>query len=147
MAKKIDEGMDENDVKKLLHQWFKDREGWSYAPVQSGMGVHGIPDRVGCIPVTITPDMVGQTVGLFVGIEAKAPGRRGQKDAGCSPLQVTQLTGIVDAAGLGYVVDGPSDLEHLDRTLSALQVSKLVTDYDWFATNIHFFNARVRRHG
>ena len=36
--------------------------GWYYMPVSNGMGVHGIPDFVGCY------------LGRFFAIEAKAPG-------------------------------------------------------------------------
>lgn len=32
---------------------------------------NGAPDLVGWVPVTVTPEMVGTTVALFVGIEAK----------------------------------------------------------------------------
>lgn len=33
----------------------------------------GSPDLVGWIPVTITPDMVGTRVAVFLGVEAKTP--------------------------------------------------------------------------
>ena len=35
--------------------------------------VVGFPDIFGAVPVTITPDMVGQTVAIFAGIEIKTP--------------------------------------------------------------------------
>lgn len=41
-------------------------------PFSSGMVV-GFPDIFGAVPVTITPDMVGQTVAIFAGIEVKTP--------------------------------------------------------------------------
>ena len=41
-------------------------------PFSSGMVV-GFPDIFGAVPVTITPDMVGQTVAIFAGIEIKTP--------------------------------------------------------------------------
>jgi hypothetical protein len=41
-----------------------------------GAGKGGeFPDFVGVRCVTITPDMVGQEIGVFFGIEAKAPGK------------------------------------------------------------------------
>lgn len=36
----------------------------------------GTPDVVGCTAVTITQDMVGQTIGVFVGLEVKNKGDR-----------------------------------------------------------------------
>ena len=74
MVKKLVET--ENDVKELVKKVFDDALAWSYAPIQTGMGVHGIPDRVGCVPVRITPEMVGSVVGLFVAVEAKRPDRK-----------------------------------------------------------------------
>ena len=41
-----------------------------------------MPDYICCIPVVITQDMVGKTVGVFAAIEAKAPGRRGRSVEG-----------------------------------------------------------------
>lgn len=44
-------------------------------PMASGLPV-GFPDLFGVVPVTITPDMVGQTVAIFAGIEVKTPAGR-----------------------------------------------------------------------
>ena len=41
-------------------------------PLNTGLPV-GFPDIFGAVPVTITPDMVGQTVAIFAGIEIKTP--------------------------------------------------------------------------
>ena len=41
-------------------------------PFNTGLPV-GFPDIFGAVPVTITPDMVGQTVAIFAGIEIKTP--------------------------------------------------------------------------
>jgi hypothetical protein len=119
MVKKLVET--ENDVKKLVKKVFDDALAWSYAPIQTGMGVHGIPDRVGCVPVRITPEMVGSVVGLFVAVEAKRPGRRGEKNAGATGQQVDQLRGIVDAGGIAMMVDGEDDAETLHMELRAIQ--------------------------
>ena len=107
----------ENDVKALVKQWFADRGGWSYAPIQNGMGEHGIPDRVGCIPVTVTPEMVGKRIGLFVSIEAKAPGRRGELREGMSKHQQLKLKAIREAGGLSIRCDGYEDLSGLSFTI------------------------------
>jgi len=105
----------ENDVKDVVKQWYDVRGAWSYAPIQNGFGVVGIHDRVGCVPVTITPEMVGQRVGAFVSIECKRPGRRKEKDRGMSPHQARHLREIVAAAGASIVCDGQEDLDLLER--------------------------------
>ena len=107
----------ENHVKALVKDWFDKCGAWSYAPVQSGLGVHGIPDRLGVVPVTVTPDMVGRKVGVFVGVECKKPGRRGEKDRGMSKHQVMVLTDINEAFGHGVVCDGYEDLAYLHKAL------------------------------
>jgi len=112
--------MTENKVKDLVKKWYDARGAWSYAPIQNGMGEHGIPDRVGCVPVKITPEMVGKTLGLFVAVESKKPGRRGEKNCGASSAQVNQLREINVAHGVGVLADGQSDIEVLDALLSSI---------------------------
>lgn len=119
MVKKLVET--ENDVKKLAKKVFDDALAWSYAPIQNGMGVHGIPDRIGCVPVRVTPEMVGSVVGLFVAVEAKRPGRRGEKNAGATGQQIDQLRGIIDAGGIAVLVDGEADAAQLRRALGNMQ--------------------------
>ena len=82
----------EDHVKTLVKEWFEARKGWSYAPVQNGLGVHGIHDRVGCIPVVVTPEMVGKRIGLYVSVESKRPGRRGELRRGMTVHQQDNLT-------------------------------------------------------
>lgn len=103
----------ENDVKVLVKKAFDSLGAWSYAPIQTGMGVHGIPDRIACVPVKITPEMVGQTVGLFAAVESKRPGRRGEKNAGATGQQVDQLEGIIAAGGVAMLCDGEADVDRL----------------------------------
>lgn len=111
----------ENDVKKLVKKVFDDALAWSYAPIQTGMGAHGIPDRVGCVPMRITHEMVGSVVGLFVAVEAKRPGRRGEKNAGATGQQVDQLRSIIDAGGIAMLVDGEEDAATLRQKLASIQ--------------------------
>lgn len=110
----------ENHVKALVKNWFDSRKGYHYAPIQNGLGVHGVPDRLGVIPVTITPDMVGKTVGLFVSVEAKKPGRRNEKDRGMSKHQVLFQEGVIKAGGLSVCCDGQDDLDVLDAWIAVL---------------------------
>ncbi len=116
----------ENDVKGLIKDWFG--EFYSFPVMNNGMGVHGIPDRVGCIPITVTQAMVGKRVGLFIGIEAKAPGRRGEKNGGASQLQVDNLVDILASGGVGALVDCEHDLKQIAAAIEGLQA--LGVDYD-----------------
>lgn len=100
----------EGKVKAAVKKWMKGRCLWSFWPVSNGMGVHGIPDAVLCVPVTITPDMVGRKVGLFVGVETKAPGKR----RNLSDLQKVQKERIQLNSGIYVVVD---DVGQLDSEL------------------------------
>lgn len=110
----------ENDVKALVKHWLNVRAAWHYAPIQTGMGAHGIADRVGVIPVTVTPGMVGKKIGLFIAIEAKKPGRRNEEHRGLSKHQYLNMTGILDAGGLSIVCDGQDDLDKLGAALECL---------------------------
>ncbi len=111
----------ENDVKKLVKAWFDSHDAWSFAPIQTGMGVHGLPDRIGCVPVTITQEMVGMEVGLFVGVECKAPGRRGEPRGGASELQVKQLRAISDSHGIAMMVDNGLDVMDLNGAILSVR--------------------------
>lgn len=110
----------ENDVKELVKDWFKARRGWSYAPVQSGLGEHGIHDRVGGIPITVTPEMVGKTVAILTTVESKRPGRRGEPRRGMSHHQEEKLNDVLAIGGLSIVCDGREDLAGLDAAINVL---------------------------
>ena len=70
-------------------------------PVSNGMGAHGIPDLICCWH------------GAFIGVECKAPGKRGN----VSELQKMQLAGIQSAGGIAVVVDDVSQLEEICLSL------------------------------
>jgi len=93
----------ENDVKALVKTWFDQHFAWHYAPLQNGMGVHGIPDRIGCVPITVTQAMVGKRVGLFIAVECKAPHRINEKDGGVTKHQFDNICAICEAAGVAFV--------------------------------------------
>lgn len=108
----------EGDVKALVKKWFDERGAWSYAPVQNGLGVHGIPDRVGCVPVTIMQEMVGKKYGVFVAVECKKPGRRNEPDRGMSKHQAIVRSLIHKVHGKAIVCDGEDDLRFLNDYLA-----------------------------
>lgn len=97
------EGRVKDAIKKMLKA-----AGWYwFMPVSNGLGKHGIPDIIACKPTVITPDMVGQRVGLFVGIECKAPGKLGT----VTPLQERELKAIEAAGGIAVLADNASYVE------------------------------------
>ena len=95
------EGKVKDKVKKLL----KERGAYYVMVVPTGYGSGvGIPDFVACVPVKITEAMVGQTLGIFTGIETKAPG----KIKNTTVNQKKHLQGISEASGMAVVVANPA---------------------------------------
>lgn len=64
----------EPQVKTDIKKFLKGIGAWVFMPVQTGMGEGGIHDFIACVPVTITAEMIGKTVGMFVSVEAKEEG-------------------------------------------------------------------------
>lgn len=108
----------EGRVKAAVKRVLKALGAWYFMPVQTGRGVGGVPDFVVCMPVTVTPDMVGRTVGLFVGVETKAPGRR----SNVSDLQRLQINAIGRAGGVAVVVDDAAQLRAIPVFRSRMEV-------------------------
>lgn len=109
----------EKVVKAKIKQWLREtfKGAFTWMPVSNGMGTHGIPDHIACVPVKITPDMVGQTIGIFVAIEAKTESGK------LSDHQKRRLEEISHAGGVVEVVYG--DGESLDRMCESLKAQLL----------------------
>ncbi len=122
MPKKI---TTENHVKEVVKEWYDAQQAWHYAPIQNGMGVHGIHDRIGCLPITVTPEMVGKRIGLFVSVESKKPGRRNEKNRGMSKHQFDHMVDIRAAGGFAICCDGVEDIAALEGELSNLLWEKV----------------------
>ena len=91
----------EGKVKAEVKKVFKAHNIWSYMPVQNGMGCVGIPDLIACVPLKITKDMVGKTIGVFAGVETKAPG----KIKNTTENQRRNLRAIGSHGGMAVVAD------------------------------------------
>lgn len=76
--------------------------------ISSGLCV-GSPDLVGWKSVTITPDMVGRRVAVFVGVEAKTPVGR------LSDEQRAFLGALEAAGGIAVVARSTEDLARVLR--------------------------------
>ena len=104
------EGKVKAKIKSWLYATFPDV--FTFMPVSNGMGTHGIPDHIACVPVTVTPEMVGTTLGVFVGIEAKTVIGK------LSKHQERRISDILDAGGIVEVVYGTD--EGFDRMCESL---------------------------
>ena len=105
---------DEADVKeKIVKPWFKSRNAFQFMVVQAGMGRHGIHDHIACVPTVVTPAMVGKTIGMFVSVEAKRPGRREEPRRGMSPHQKDFMDEVNQAGGFSIVADSEDDMAAL----------------------------------
>lgn len=115
MAKQTPEGRVKDAIRKAFKEYHPD--AFTFLPAAGVMGSNGIPDFVCCVPLEITPDMVGQTVGIFAGVEAKT--MRGK----VSDLQRDKLNKIAEAAGVACLVWGsdeaPAKISNLLSTIGA----------------------------
>lgn len=98
----------EGRVKLKVRECLKSADAWSFAPIIMGpLGRHGIPDILACVPVTVTKEMVGKRLGVFVAVETKAPG----KLKNTTPNQRKELKEINEAAGVAVVADRKDEVE------------------------------------
>lgn len=88
----------EGRVKAAVKKYLTEIGAYFYMPVSNGMGRVGAPDFMVCLN------------GYFVGIETKAPGKRGNT----TPNQDRELAAIAAAGGVAVVVD---DVEQLKEIL------------------------------
>lgn len=113
MARQTPEGR----VKDAIRKAFKEHhpEAFYFLPASGVMGSNGIPDFVCCVPMEITQDMVGQSVGVFAGVEAKT--MKGK----VSDLQRAKLAAIAEAHGIAALVwssdEAPAKISNLTNTI------------------------------
>lgn len=96
----------ESKVKEKVKAGLKRLCAYWHMPVQNGMGSPSL-DFNCCVPLIITSDMVGRTIGTYVAIETKAPGKK------LTPRQLNTKAAIEAAHGKVLVIDG--DLEQLEH--------------------------------
>jgi hypothetical protein len=101
-------GLVKNLLRKILAYW--------HCPVQNGMGAPALDFHV-CIPIIVTPAMVGKRIGLYAAIETKAPGKHP------TPRQVLTIKAIEAAGGKVLVIDGDPTAQ-VTEWLSSLQVTE-----------------------
>ena len=113
MAKQTPEGRVKDAIKRKLQELSPNN--FYFLPVSNGMGRHGVPDFICCLPTEITQEMVGNEIGVFVGIEAKTYNGK------VSPLQEQCLTEICNAYGAPIVVWGSDDVDRIDNYIEMTQ--------------------------
>ncbi len=125
----------EGKVKAAIDRLLKGYGVWYFAPVQYGLGAHGIHDRVCCIPVVITQAMVGKTIGRMLTIEAKK-----DKAKTATKLQQQRAKEVHEHGGISVLVN-MERLHHLEAVL------RLMTgrDYDESRGSAKPKGARRRR--
>lgn len=97
-------------IKKLVKELWPD--SWDYMPPGGAFGKRGVPDHLFCVPVTITPDMVGKSFGMLLAVEAKRPSGK------ASPAQLLQIEAIKAAGGkAGIVFNDNTDIEFMRQHL------------------------------
>lgn len=111
----------EGRVKQAVRKVLQAHNCYYFFVMSNGMGRTGIPDIVGCIPTVITPDMVGKTIGQFVAIETKAPGKLRNVTAN----QRRELGMVAETGGLAILAD---KAETVDQ---AIKGRPLVGDVIW----------------
>jgi hypothetical protein len=81
--------------KKDIAKYLDSIGAWNFKPLMAGFGKSGVPDIVACVPMTITAEMVGMRIGIFVGVEVKREGKEPTK------LQLARIGEIKDSGGVG----------------------------------------------
>ena len=108
----------ESSVQRAIQTfWRRVMKGWVFKVHGNEFTGSGIPDLVGCVPITITPEMVGLTVGIFVALEVKR-----DHDEEASIIQLQTIEEIKASYGYAEVVH--SEREAQEHLRAARLVSK-----------------------
>ena len=105
----------ENKVKKALKEVLKGWGAYQFWPVPSHISVYTV-DCLACIPVKITKELVGTTIGVFVAIEAKRT--KVDKPTGAQGEVLRQVRVAGGGAALIHTVN---DLEIEDGLIRAIE--------------------------
>ena len=106
MSKQTPEGK----VKDMVKARLKEAGAYQFWPVQTGMGAATV-DCLACVPLKITSEMVGATIGIFAAIETK----RGDTRPEPTPRQTQVLREVAEARGSSHVVFDERDMARVLR--------------------------------
>jgi hypothetical protein len=88
----------ESAIQRDIQKQWRKLKGWVFKVHGNEFTGSGIPDLVGCVPLKITKEMVGDVIGVFVALEVK---RDETEDA--SLIQLQTIEEIKDAKGYALV--------------------------------------------
>lgn len=94
----------EKTIDEYLMSLWRKMGGWVFKVHGNEFTGSGIPDLVGCMPITITEDMVGDTIGAFIAIEDKR-----DETHEPSPIQIFTLEEIKKAKGYAVVAHSKAE--------------------------------------
>lgn len=82
-----------------------ERVVFSPFPLKAGL-ITGSSDNIGWLKVTVTPEMVGSKIAVFMGVESKVP------DVGKLSKEQYQFISVVNSeGGVAFVATSPDDFE------------------------------------
>jgi len=87
------EGKVKNDIKKVLNN----HGIWYFMPSANGFGKVGVPD------------FICSCGGMFLAVEAKAPGKKGNT----TPNQKARIAEIIESGGCAVVIDDAAELDRM----------------------------------
>ncbi len=100
------------DIKSALYELWPDH--WHLMVVPSGWGGVGTFDHIVAAPVEITPEMVGKTYAMFIGIEAK---KDAAKLSDWKKIQRLTASKIISLGGFAMCVFGRKDIPEMIERL------------------------------
>lgn len=107
----------EASVKRHAKRALETKQAYQFWPVQTGYGAATL-DCLACVPITITADMVGRQVGVFVAIETK---REGVKQV--TSRQAETMRTVRKAAGVALMVNEPDSAAIEDQIKWAIRTA------------------------
>jgi len=114
----------EDKVKKVLKAVLKGWGCYHFWPVQFGLGADTV-DCLACIPIKITKEMVGTTLGVFVAIETKRT--KIGKPTGAQGEVLRQVRAAGGGAALVHTVNDLAIEDGLIRAIEARGAEVWVT--------------------
>lgn len=104
----------ERDVKRPVKRVLDARGAYWHMPIPPG-NINTL-DFLACVPVTITPEMVGRTIGCFVAIETKRPGKKA-----VTVKQAETMKTVRRAGGVAILINDPDESAIADQIKWALR--------------------------
>lgn len=108
----------ERDVKRPVKRVLEQRGAYWNMPIPPG-NINTL-DFLCCVPMVITPEMVGRTIGAFVAIETKRPGVKA-----VTTKQAETIKTIRRAGGVAIIVNIVDETEIADKLKWALRTGYL----------------------